>query len=60
MITVKTDGTLVSRLEEAAKRSVTKQELDSQRISFVYGNLPGDSTITREQVAKKIRMNEGA
>lgn len=58
--TLKTDVDLLKRLKESAKKPITKEELEQQRISFVFGNLPSDSTITREKVAKKIRMNEGA
>ncbi|RCK28039.1 hypothetical protein TH8_01255 [Thalassospira profundimaris] len=55
----KTDEALLKRLKKAASEPLTKAELEQQRVSFVYGNLPNDSTITREQVAHKIRMNEG-
>lgn len=57
---LKTDDKLLKRLSKAASEPVTKDEIAKQRVSFVYGNLPKDSTITRERVAEKIRMNEGA
>ena len=57
---LKTDDRLIRRLEESARQPVTKEELAHQRISFVYGNLPKSSTVTRERVAEKIKMNEGA
>lgn len=57
--TPKTDEDLIKRLQKSAQKPVTKKELGRQRISFVYGNLPNDSTITRDRVAEKIRMNEG-
>ena len=56
----KTDPELIKRLEEAAKKPITKEQLERQRVSFVYGNLPADSTITREQVEKRIKEHEGA
>ena len=37
---------------------MTKNELLEQRISWVYGNLPSNSTITREEVANRIRARE--
>ena len=58
--TLKTNARLIERLQESASKPVTKEELARQRVSFVYGNLPADSTITRERVAEKIKMNEGA
>ena len=57
--TLKTDDALIKRLEESAKKPITKEELTRQRISFVYGNLPDKSTITRARVAEKIKRNEG-
>lgn len=35
----------------AAGRNMTKAEVREQRISFVYGQLPATSTMTRDQVA---------
>ncbi len=58
--TLKTDDALIKRMEDSAKKPITKEELERQRVSFVYGNLPNDSTITRDRVAKKIKSNEGA
>lgn len=56
----KTDKRLLKRLRESAKKLPTKEQLHRQRVSFVFGNLPNNSTLTRDQVAKKIKMNEGA
>lgn len=57
--TVETDSKLLERLRKAAGKPITREELEQQRVSFVYGNLPKDSTITREKVAERIRGNEG-
>lgn len=58
--TLKTDPELIRLLEESASEPITKEELERQRVSFVYGNLPNNSDITRERVAEKIKSNEGA
>lgn len=58
--TLKTDDALIKRMQESAKRPPTRDELERQRISYVYGNLPTKSTVTRDRVAQKIKMNEGA
>ncbi|HEY4944204.1 MAG TPA: hypothetical protein VII56_22445 [Rhizomicrobium sp.] len=55
----KTDAALLERLNAAAKRGLTKNELHMQRVSFVYGNLPTDSTLTRQQVAAELAKGEG-
>ena len=57
---MKTDATLLERLQRAASKPITKSELERQRVSFVYGNLPRDSTVTKDRVEHRIRKNEGA
>lgn len=37
-------------LRSKAKRFLTPEELRAQRVSFVMGMLPHDSTLTRERV----------
>lgn len=57
---LKTDPALLQRLQKSAGEPITKEELVRQRVSFVYGNLPTSSTITRDRVEEKIKNNEGA
>lgn len=45
-----TDSGLLQRLAAAASRGLTLDELRQQRISFVYGNLPKSSSMTKHQV----------
>lgn len=59
-IDLKTDLDLLNRLQSAARRSPTKQELDAQRVSFVYGNMPKESSMTRHQVEEALARFEGA
>ena len=51
MTTALTDEKLVERLRKAAARGTTVEERRQQRVSFVYGNLPKGSSMTRQQVA---------
>lgn len=46
-----TDPGLLERLAAAAKRSVSAAESREQRLSFVYGNLPKGSSMTKNEVA---------
>lgn len=39
-------------LEQARQLPVTDEQLHEQRISFVYGNAPTDSAITKESARK--------
>jgi hypothetical protein len=56
---LKTDPGLLERLAMAASRSITRSELHEQRISFIIGNLPKDSTITRDQIVSVLNRVEG-
>ena len=56
---LKTDPALIDRLRASAAKPLTKAQLQRQRVSFVYGNLPDDSPVTRDQVAEKIISNQG-
>lgn len=47
---LKTDSGLLERLALAAKRTITRRELHEQRVSFIVGGLPKDSTVTREHI----------
>lgn len=58
-ISVKSDSNLLEKLYHAAHRALSKEELHQQRVSFIYGNLPKDSTITRDQVEQAIARFEG-
>lgn len=58
-VKIKTDETLLRRLHDAARRVLTKNELHRQRVSFIYGNLPEQSTITRNQIEEALAKIEG-
>ncbi|MBB4837254.1 hypothetical protein HNP52_000305 [Sphingomonas kyeonggiensis] len=49
-----TDQNLLERLNAAARRGVSLQERRRQRVSFVYGNLPKGSAMTKMQVEKEL------
>jgi hypothetical protein len=55
----KVDETLVRRLEAAAARELTSEELRAQRVSFVYGNMPQDSSLSRKEVVDALAKAEG-
>jgi len=45
-----TDRSLLDRLSAAAKRGVSVAERRQQRVSFVYGNMPKGSDMSRHEV----------
>ena len=59
-LSVETDEALLRRLSEEATAQLSKEDLKKQRVSFVYGNLPNGSAISREMVVDRITENEGA
>jgi len=52
---LKTDAGLLGRLNAAARRGVSIEERRAQRLSFVYGNLPKGSAMTRHQVEDALK-----
>ncbi|MEO7466737.1 MAG: hypothetical protein ABIV36_06980 [Sphingobium limneticum] len=56
---IKTDSGLLQRLAAAAARGVSLEERRLQRVSFVYGNLPKGSAMSRQQVEQALgRMDK--
>jgi hypothetical protein len=47
---LKTDDKLLKRLEASTKTKASKARSRAQRVSFIYGALPAESTITRDQI----------
>ena len=50
-------------LDDARQTPITDEELQAQRASFVYGNAPQGSRITKEsamRAARRIRVTNGA
>lgn len=56
---IKTDTQLIQRLEQAAKREMSAAEVRLQRVSFVFGNMPVNATMTRHQVEAVLARLEG-
>lgn len=59
VIDLKTDQNLLRALQEASQRKQTPQEVQAQRISFVYGSMKSDNSLTREQVKKIVVRQDG-
>ena len=53
------DPVLRILLDQAKEHLPTPRELWMQRVSFVYGNLPGGSTVTRAMVEQLITETHG-
>ncbi len=55
---IRTDARLIERLKKSGQY-VTSEQLRRQRVSYIMGSLPKDSTITRGQIEKILDENEG-
>ena len=49
----------IERLKQAAKRRMTREEILEQIISWVYGNMGRKSGLTRDEVERLVRAQEG-
>ena len=56
---IRTDAKLLARLRKAASVAMTSDQLRRQRISFIHGNLPHESTMSRDEIEKALDKHEG-
>lgn len=59
VLSLKTDVRVLDALQRATTVKLTQADLLEQRISFVYGAMGGESTMTKEQVRKVILQQAG-
>lgn len=59
MTDLQTKPSLLRRLEAAASRRQTPDEVHRQRVSFIMGMLKDSSTVTRDKVSKVLAAQEG-
>lgn len=59
MVKLVTSPRLLETLRAAAGRILTRDEIDEQRVSFVYGQLSHDNSITREQIREMLQRQAG-
>lgn len=58
-VEMKTNPALLDRLYQAAKRPLTSEQLRQQRVSYVYGNMRDESTMSRGEVEAVLDRAEG-
>lgn len=56
---IATDPALLQRLALAAQHPASGQQLRKQRVSFIYGSLPKESTITRDDIQRELETING-
>ena len=57
---IKTDAALLDRLRKTAGMPLTAEQRLRRRVSFIYGALPTDSSITRKQIEEILAKGEAA
>ena len=50
ILELKTNAKLLSALNDSVKRPQTAEDRKEQRVSFVFGSLDSESSVTRERV----------
>lgn len=58
-LSVETKKELLERLKKAAKRQMTAEEIHAQRLSFILGNMPQESGVTKADIEKILGELEG-
>ncbi|AOJ63389.1 hypothetical protein WJ32_13605 [Burkholderia ubonensis] len=53
----KTDGKLLARLAAAAKKQLTPEDIEQQRVSFVYSVMGQREGMTREKVEHLLKQH---
>ncbi|MGU3316299.1 hypothetical protein ACLBWH_12180 [Sphingomonas sp. M6A6_1c] len=56
---IRTDAALLARLRKAATTVMTGDQLRKQRVSFIHGNMPHESTMSRDEIEKALEQHEG-
>lgn len=60
MTALKTDERLLSALRDAARRELTAEKVERQRISFIMGTIKPGREITRADVQNILYKHEGS
>lgn len=59
VLALKTNELLWAKIHGLSIKQLTEKEIFEQRVSFVYGSIDKDSTITRELVRSVVRNQVG-
>ena len=52
---LKADKELLERLEAGAKRKKTKEELEQQRVSFIFSGMRKESGMSKADIEKRLK-----
>ncbi|TIL71972.1 MAG: hypothetical protein E5Y59_03130 [Mesorhizobium sp.] len=59
MTTIRTNEALLRALEKSSSRSLSHDQFEKQRLSFVMGALDDENDMTREQVEQVLERQDG-
>ena len=59
ILQLKTNPSLLKRIEDLSDKKLTSSEVFEQRVSFVYGLMGGDNNVTKSEVRKAIQDYAG-
>lgn len=59
MTGIRTSEALLKALEQSSSRTLSQDQFEKQRLSFVMGALDDDNDMTREQVEQALERQDG-
>lgn len=59
ILELKTSSALLDALHNSLSKKPTAEEIMEQRVSYVFGSLDSDSSVTRDRVRKLLAEQEG-
>lgn len=59
ILKLKTDSSLLKALKEASSKKPDAEELAEQRVSFIFGSLDEDNSMTHDQIKQILDEQEG-
>jgi len=54
-IDIHTDDKLLKKLNASVKRGITSEEIEKQRISFIYSGMPEKSKLSKLEIEKALK-----
>lgn len=54
-LNIKTNQELIAKLEELAKRGLTPEEVEAQRLSFIFSGMPNNSGMSKLDIKRELK-----
>lgn len=54
-VKIQTNKELLEKLEALAKRGITKEEIEKQRVSFIFAGMPKSSAMSKLDIERELK-----